>query len=97
MAQELLRKKSKMKLKGILVNNYRNFKASTHVDAARKRREQRERPITQRLGNDLHEVMQFRKRLDDMSKSQRADELLKNKDYYESVERELVMKVLTVD
>jgi hypothetical protein len=42
------------------------------------------------LGKDLHEAMQFRKKLDQLTREGRADELVKNPALYSNVEKELV-------
>jgi hypothetical protein len=42
------------------------------------------------LGKDLHEAMQFRKRLDQLTREGRADELFRNEGLYNNVEKELV-------
>lgn len=43
-----------------------------------------------KLGKDLHEAMQFRKKLDQLTREGRADELFKNEGLYNNVEKELV-------
>jgi hypothetical protein len=42
------------------------------------------------LGRDLQEAMQFRKKLDQMTREGRADEFFKNQGLYNNVEKELV-------
>lgn len=46
--------------------------------------------MMKQLGKDLHEAMQFRKRLDQLTREGRADELFRNEGLYNNVEKELV-------
>ena len=81
------KKKSKSLPKGSL-DSPRNFRTNpihSSRGAAKK-----ERPIMQRLGNDLQEAMQFRKKLDALTKSQRAGDLIQHAEQLEHIERGLV-------
>lgn len=53
----------------------------------------KERPVMRQLGKDLQEAMQFRKKLDQMTKEGRVAELLNQQNGLSGVEKELVGQV----
>lgn len=71
------------------VESAKYFNNSTTSEHRRK--EKNQRPIMKKLQSELQGAFQFRKRLDELTKSQNVEDFLKYKDYFDQVHKELVL------